>query len=52
MIKNAHENMFDFLVKGDLGCVCLSIKYFLSLKYFQMKIFLRKEDIFKCLAAI
>ena len=34
------------------GCVWLNIKYFLSVKYFQVKIFSKKENIFKYLAAL
>ena len=33
------------------GCVWLNVKYFPGIKYFQVKIFSRKENIFKCLVA-
>ena len=34
-----------------LGHVCFSVKYFSSVKYFQIKIFLGNENIFKCLVS-
>ena len=35
----------------NLGCVCFYVKWFLSVKYFQVKIFFEKENIFRCLVA-
>ena len=34
-----------------LGCICFYVKWFLSVKYFQVKIFFEKENIFRCLVA-
>ena len=36
----------------DLGCVWLNVKYFPRVKYFQVKMFSGKENIFTCLAAL
>ena len=35
--------------EGILSCVWQYVNYFPSVKYFQVKIFLGKENIFKCL---
>ena len=35
----------------NLGCICFYVKWFLSVKYFQVKIFFEKENIFRCLVA-
>ena len=42
----AYSNLHAKVFFAYLGCVCFSVKYFPGVKYFQLKIFLRKENIF------